>query len=75
MSFLFRVVCPAAPINLPTAGAFYSKCACSLESLGDITKTDLRSVFNPKEYNKITYFYSGKYHWKAVLLLYRTLSL
>jgi hypothetical protein len=59
ISFLFQVVCLAAPINLPTASAFYSKCACTLESLNDIAKTDFRSVINPKEYTKITYFYSG----------------
>jgi len=38
ISFLFRIVCVAAPINQPTASAFYSKCACSSESLGDIAK-------------------------------------
>jgi len=59
ISFLFWVVCLAAPINLPTASTFYSKCACSSESLGDIAETNLRSVINPKEYIKITYFYSG----------------
>jgi len=35
---LFRIVCLATPINQPTASAFYSKCACCSESLGDITK-------------------------------------
>ena len=59
ISFLFWVVCLAAPINLPIASAFYSKCACTSESLGDIAKRDFSSVINPKEYIKITYFYSG----------------
>ena len=38
ISFLFRVVCLAAPTCQPTASAFYSKCACFSESMCDIAK-------------------------------------
>lgn len=35
---LFRVACLAMPFNLLTTSVLYSKCPCSLESLGGITK-------------------------------------
>jgi hypothetical protein len=53
ISFLFWIVCLAAPIKLPTSSACYSKCACS-EDL------DFRSVIRAKSAVKPPNFTLGQ---------------